>query len=136
MLSKERQDQVVALCQKLIQQQSYSGHEEGVVKVLSEQLKAEGFDSVTVDKYGNIIGCIKGNRPGKKILFDGHIDTVPVSDETEWQYPPFAAEIHDGKVYGRGTSDMKGAVEQQSVSGQMLWRKQNTTGRMDVFPHR
>ena len=136
MLSKERQDQVVALCQKLIQQQSYSGHEDGVVKVLSEQLKAEGFDSVTVDKYGNIIGCIKGNRPGKKILFDGHIDTVPVSDETEWQYPPFAAEIHDGKVYGRGTSDMKGAVEQQSVSGQMLWRKQNTTGRMDVFPHR
>ena len=110
MLSKERQDQVVALCQKLIQQQSYSGHEDGVVKVLSEQLKAEGFDSVTVDKYGNIIGCIKGNRPGKKILFDGHIDTVPVSDETEWQYPPFAAEIHDGKVYGRGTSDMKGAV--------------------------
>ena len=136
MLSKERQDQVVALCQKLIQQQSYSGHEDGVVKVLSEHLKAEGFDSVTVDKYGNIIGCIKGNRPGKKILFDGHIDTVPVSDETEWQYPPFAAEIHDGKVYGRGTSDMKGAVEQQSVSGQMLWRKQNTTGRMDVFPHR
>ena len=136
MLSKERQDQVVALCQKLIQQQSYSGHEDGVVKVLSEQLKAEGFDSVTVDKYGNIIGCIKGIRPGKKILFDGHIDTVPVSDETEWQYPPFADEIHDGKVYGRGTSDMKGAVEQQSVSGQMLWRKQNTTGRMDVCPHR
>ena len=108
MISNERQQQVVELCQKLIQQQSYSGHEDGVVNALSEYLKAEGFDSVTVDKYGNIIGCIKGNRPGKKILFDGHIDTVPVSDETEWQYPPFAAEIHDGKVYGRGTSDDKG----------------------------
>ena len=110
MLSNERQAEVVALCQKLIQQQSYSGHEDGVVKALTEYLTAEGFDSVTVDRYGNIIGCIKGNRPGKKILFDGHIDTVPVSDETEWQYPPFAAEIHDGKIYGRGTSDMKGAV--------------------------
>jgi hypothetical protein len=55
MLSNERQQQVVALCQKLIQQQSYSGHEDGVVKALSEYLTAEGFDSITVDKYGNII---------------------------------------------------------------------------------
>ena len=66
MLSNERQQQVVALCQKLIQQQSYSGHEDGVVKALSEYLTAEGFDSVTVDKYGNIIGCIKGNRLARR----------------------------------------------------------------------
>ena len=81
-----------------------------MVGVLSENMKQMGFDEVTVDKYGNIIGCIKGNRPGKKVLFDGHIDTVPVTEEAEWLYPPFAAEIHDGKIYGRGTSDMKGAV--------------------------
>ncbi len=110
MLSKDRQEQVVALCQKLIQQQSYSGHEDGVVAELAAQMKAEGFDSVTVDRYGNVIGCIKGKRPGKKLLFDGHIDTVPVGDAAEWTYPPFAAELHDGKIYGRGTSDMKGAV--------------------------
>ena len=110
MLTKERENQVVELCQKLIQQQSYSGHEDGVAGVLKEELPKLGFDSVTIDKYGNVIGCIKGKRPGKKLLFDGHIDTVPVTDETEWQYPPFAAEIHDGKIYGRGTSDMKGAV--------------------------
>ena len=109
-MEKEREEQVISLCQKLIQQKSYSGEESGVVGVLSENMKQMGFDEVTVDKYGNIIGCIKGNRPGKKVLFDGHIDTVPVTDEAEWLYPPFAAEIHDGKIYGRGTSDMKGAV--------------------------
>ena len=109
-MDKEREEQVISLCQKLIQQKSYSGEESGVVGVLSENMKQMGFDEVTVDKYGNIIGCIKGNRPGKKVLFDGHIDTVPVTEETEWLYPPFAAEIHDGKIYGRGTSDMKGAV--------------------------
>ena len=81
MLNKERQEEVVELCQHLIRKQSYSGHEDKVASVLEEHLKKKGFDSVTVDKYGNIIGCIKGNRPGKKILFDGHIDTVPVSDE-------------------------------------------------------
>lgn len=109
-MNKEREEQVIALCQKLVQQKSYSGEEGGVVSVLSDNMKEMGFDEVTVDKYGNIIGCIKGKRPGKKILFDGHIDTVPVTEETEWIHPPFAAEIHDGKIYGRGTSDMKGAV--------------------------
>ena len=109
-MEKEREEQVISLCQKLIQQKSYSGEESGVVGVVSENMKQMGFDEVTVDKYGNIIGCIKGNRPGKKVLFDGHIDTVPVTEEAEWLYPPFAAEIHDGKIYGRGTSDMKGAV--------------------------
>ena len=109
-MEKEREEQVISLCQKLIQQKSYSGEESGVVGVLSENMKQMGFDEVTVDKYGNIIGCIKGNRPGKKVLFDGHIDTVPVTEEAEWLYPPFAAEIHDGKIYGRGTSEMKGAV--------------------------
>lgn len=109
-MEKEREEQVISLCQKLIQQKSYSGEESGVVGVLSENMKQMGFDEVTVDKYGNIIGCIKGNRPGKKVLFDGHIDTVPVTEEAEWLYPPYAAEIHDGKIYGRGTSDMKGAV--------------------------
>jgi putative selenium metabolism hydrolase len=110
MLEKTRQEEVIDLCQKLIQQQSYSGHEDKVVSVLKAEMEKAGFDDVTVDRYGNIIGRIKGKRPGKKVLFDGHIDTVPVSDETAWAYPPFAAEIHDGKIYGRGTSDMKGAV--------------------------
>ena len=110
MLSNERQQKVVALCQELIRQKGYSGHEDGVVRALKAEMEQAGFDSVTVDYYGNIIGCIKGSRPGPKVLFDGHIDTVPVTDETEWKYPPFAAEIHDGKIYGRGTSDMKGAV--------------------------
>ncbi|TQW47613.1 M20/M25/M40 family metallo-hydrolase, partial [Clostridioides difficile] len=56
----------------------------------------------------NIVGCIKGNKPGKKILFDGHIDTVPVPDASKWSVPPFEGKIVDGKIYGRGTSDMKG----------------------------
>lgn len=110
MLNKEQEQTVVQLCQELVKQRSYSGEEQGVVKVLKENMEQMGFDSVTVDKYGNIIGCIKGSRPGPKILFDGHIDTVPVQDAGKWEHDPFAAEIVDDKIYGRGTSDMKGAV--------------------------
>ena len=110
MLNETQKNEVVALCQKLIQSPSTSGHEEGVVERLKAFFEANGFDSVHVDRYGNVIGCIKGSRPGPRILFDGHIDTVPVGDPATWEHDPFAAEIVDGKIYGRGTSDMKGAV--------------------------
>lgn len=109
-MDKLRDEQVITLCQELVRQKSYSGGEKGVAEVLSEHMKTLGFDEVVSDKYGNVIGCICGSRPGKKLLFDGHIDTVPVTGEGEWLYPPFAAEIHDARIYGRGTSDMKGAV--------------------------
>lgn len=110
MLENKRQEDVIALCRKLIQAKSYSGGEDKVSAAIKEAMTEKGFDEITIDKYGNIIGCIKGKRQGKKILFDGHIDTVPVTDETVWEFPPFGAEIHDGKIYGRGTSDMKGSV--------------------------
>ncbi|NLO84384.1 MAG: YgeY family selenium metabolism-linked hydrolase [Clostridiales bacterium] len=110
MLNQEQINEVVELCQNLIKSSSYSGNEGDVVKKLTAYFEKNGFDSVHVDKYGNIIGCIKGNRPGPKVMFDGHIDTVPVQDATKWDHDPFGAEIVDGKIYGRGTSDMKGAV--------------------------
>ena len=44
------------------------------------------------------------------LCFAGHTDVVPSGDETLWTHPPFAAEIADGKVYGRGATDMKGSV--------------------------
>ncbi len=110
MLEKSREEEVISLCRSLIQAKSYSGEENLVAEKLYEFFKENGFDQITVDKYGNIIGRIKGKFPGKKIVFDGHMDTVPVGNEADWSYPPFGAEIHDGKIYGRGTSDMKGAV--------------------------
>lgn len=110
MLTPEREARLIKLLQEMIQQQSFSGEEEGVAKVIERNLLDLGYDSVTFDKYGNVIGCIKGNRPGKKILFDGHIDTVTIPEGTreKWSHDPFEAKIVDGKLYGRGTSDMKG----------------------------
>ena len=110
MLTKDREQKVIELCQSLIQARSYSGEEKQVAELLKAFFESNEYDDVKIDQYGNIIGMIKGKRPGKKVLFDGHIDTVPVQDETKWTHKPFAAEICDGKIYGRGTSDMKGAV--------------------------
>jgi len=110
MMTAERNQQLIALCQALIQSQSYSGHEDGVVNRMKQAFDELGFDEMIVDSYGSVLGRIKGNRPGKVMLLDGHIDTVPVPDETKWTHKPFDGELADGKIYGRGTSDMKGAV--------------------------
>lgn len=110
MLNKNREEKVIELCQRMVQTKSYSGEEKEVAHIFERFLSDNGFDRVTIDGYGNVIGQIKGKRPGKKLLFDGHMDTVLVGNEDDWTYPPFAAQIHDGKIYGRGTSDMKGAL--------------------------
>lgn len=102
------EDQVKELCKKLIRESSYSGDEKRVVDCIRREMEQMGFHSVTVDGYGNVIGCIKGSRPGKKILFDGHIDTVVVEDISKWTVPPFEGVELEGKIYGRGASDMKG----------------------------
>jgi len=110
MLTREREHQVVALCQALVRQKSYSGYEAGVVQRMKDAFAALDYDQVFVDSYGSVLGSVKGKRAGKTILLDGHIDTVPVPDESKWTHAPFGGELADGKIYGRGTSDMKGAV--------------------------
>jgi succinyl-diaminopimelate desuccinylase len=55
-----------------------------------------------VEDMPNIVGRWEGARPGKHLMLNGHMDVFPVSNEALW-----AAEMRDGKIYGRGASDMK-----------------------------
>ena len=110
MLNEKRAEELLALTTKMIQAPSYSGQENLVVDVMKKFCDEHKFTDIHVDRYGNCICHIKGSKPGPKILFDGHMDTVPVPDKTKWDHDPFGAEIVDGRMYGRGTSDMKGAL--------------------------
>jgi succinyl-diaminopimelate desuccinylase len=47
---------------------------------------------------------------GRHLMFAGHTDVVPPGNPSDWTHPPFAAEIHDGEIYGRGAADMKGGI--------------------------
>lgn len=99
----------VSLCSRLVQAPSTSGNEEKAASVMIEAMREWGYDEITTDWLGNVIGVLRGSRPGPKVLLDGHIDTVPVTDPTEWSHDPFGGEIVGDRLYGRGTSDMKGA---------------------------
>lgn len=100
---------LVEFCQQAIRIPSFSGQERGVAELMKHKMEQYGFDEVIIDKYGSVLGTIHGSRPGKTILMDGHIDTVDVIDAPLWKHDPFGGEIEDGKIYGRGASDMKGS---------------------------
>ena len=80
-------------------------------KFTYEQLMASPFDRLKSYKdRPNLIGKLKGKGGGKSLILNGHIDTVPVGDKSKWHVDPFGGEIKDGKLYGRGSVDMKGGV--------------------------
>jgi len=124
-MDKNKKDKLIKLCQDVIRIQSYSGSEGNVVKCLEENMKSIGFDDITVDKYGSIIGKIKGNKPGNKVLFDAHIDTVPVENLEDWKHDPFGAEICENRIYGRGTSDMKGSLAAMIIAAEYFSKDNN-----------
>lgn len=58
----------------------------------------------------NVVGTLKGKGGGRSLILNGHIDVVTVGDRERWEYDPFGAEQVGDKIYGRGTSDMKGGL--------------------------
>ncbi len=110
MIKQEDKEELLTLCQNLIGEKSYSGKEKGISDKIKEYMMSHGYDEVVVDKYGNTIGHIKGKKSGPTILFDGHMDTVTVTQRKQWDVEPFEGKLAEGKIFGRGSTDMKGAL--------------------------
>lgn len=121
----DRLDAAAALCRDLVRAQSLSGREGAAAEVLAAAMREAGFDRVDVDGYGNVVGTIEGREPGPCVLLDGHIDTVPVPDPSVWARNPFGGEVAEGRIHGRGASDMKGAVACMTVAAARFARETN-----------
>ncbi len=106
----DRDQRLIAFCQQAVRIPSPSGQEREVAQLMKRKMEEYGFDEVLIDRCGSVLGRMRGRRPGKTILLDGHIDNVDVIDADEWTHDPFGGEIDQGRIYGRGTSDMKGSV--------------------------
>jgi putative selenium metabolism hydrolase len=102
---KDMSDELIAFTQGLVKIRSYSGEEGDAIKFIKEKMVSLGFDDVTIDRYGSVVGRV-GNGD-KVILFDSHVDTVQVNDADLWEEPPFSGTIKDGYLWGRGSVDMK-----------------------------
>ncbi len=127
---------LTAFAQKLIRAPSPSTQEGEVASLTAAEMRSVGFDDVTIDRMGNVIGRIGPERfdtlcvddgavtqsikGGKKLLYDAHMDTVGVGEITNWQRDPFGGQIADGILYGRGACDMKGALAAMVYAGKAL----------------
>lgn len=68
----------------------------------------------------NVIGTLKGEGGGRSLLLFGHIDTVPEGPLEDWKFDPFGGEVADGKMYGRGTQDMKAGLAAVTLATEVL----------------
>lgn len=105
----------VQLLQDLIRQPSVTPELHGAFDVLEAALVPLGFtcERVRFDGDGSYpvdnLFATRGEG-GKHLLFAGHTDVVPPGDTAAWRHAPFAAEIVDGTIYGRGSADMKSGI--------------------------
>jgi len=94
----------------LIQRDSITPDDKGCQALLAERLAAIGFHNQSL-RFGDVDNLwSQRGKTAPLFVFAGHTDVVPTGPETDWQHPPFAAICSNGKLYGRGTADMKGSI--------------------------
>jgi succinyl-diaminopimelate desuccinylase len=126
LLAKIDADEVVELTRALIRIPSVhrpgdpDANESRVAAFVEAWLRREGF-AVLVQPVApgrpNVIGWIGEKAPGRhSLLLEGHTDVVTEGDPADWTWPPFGAEMVDGRIYGRGAADMKSGLAAAMVA--------------------
>lgn len=128
----DRVDELVDLTRALIAFPTVNPPGEGYAECaefIGNRLRSRGFEIAYVrgyespgdsDKYPrtNVIARFEGSRPGPCVHFNSHIDVVQAGEG--WTVDPFASQVRDGKVFGRGACDMKGGLAASIVAVEAL----------------
>lgn len=121
------QNETIALLQDLIRDSASvnpPGDVRESIRICQEKLAAEGFETELIgdtDIIPNLVATLR-RGDGPVLLFNAHVDVVPTGTVEAWSHPPFAAEIADGRVYGRGAGDDKASVTAQVMGAIALAR--------------
>lgn len=130
----------VALLQELVRTPSLTGNEEAVQHIVASAMRELGLevdvwepDAAELAPYAehvgefetlagrpNVVGVWRGSGGGKSMILNGHIDTVEPGARDQWNVDPFSAEIIDGRVFGRGSLDMKAGVVANMIAAAAL----------------
>jgi len=68
----------------------------------------------------SLVGRLEGRRPGRRLIFNGHLDTFPLLEQLPWTVPPLGGVLKDGKLFGRGVCDMKGGMACSLLAASLL----------------
>lgn len=121
----EREEDVVQLCAKLLQTSTVNppSDTKEIAELIEDMVKESGGEvtyHTKEDPVVNIVAKIKGAGEGKRLIFNGHLDTFPIGDTTKWTVDPLGGLIEGDRLYGRGASDMKGGVASSVFAFMML----------------
>jgi len=124
LLASMREAEVVKLCQELIRIKSVNppGDELPIAEYVASTLKKSGLEVEMVKHTptrASVLARLRSSRQIPALLYNGHLDTVPVG-AGPWIHEPFQAEVAEGKIWGRGSADMKGGLAALMVAAKTL----------------
>jgi succinyl-diaminopimelate desuccinylase len=107
----ERQGELVKLVSDLLRipSENPGGEQLTVIRFVEEYLKASGipYERAVANPDHPCVLAKMGSEEGFSLILNGHVDVVPVGNRDGWRFDPFGGEVADGKIRGRGASDMK-----------------------------
>jgi acetylornithine deacetylase len=126
-IARER-EAATELLQAWVRESSVQGEERSIQESIAKRLTEMGLEvdlwvmegeelirhpyfvspRTTFENSPNVVGVWKGTGGGRSLILNGHVDVVPAGDRAQWDHDPFSGEILNGKLYGRGSTDMKG----------------------------
>ncbi|MDD2805056.1 MAG: YgeY family selenium metabolism-linked hydrolase [Elusimicrobiales bacterium] len=116
--AKKYEKDMIKFMRDMIAIPSESCQEKEVVLRIKKEMQKTGFDKITIDPMGNIIGRI---GKGKTVIaMDAHIDTVGIGSLKEWKWNPYKGKVDKGIIYGRGATDQEGGMVSMVYAGKIL----------------
>lgn len=116
---------VIDCVRKFVQIPSLSGEEKEFALFIKDVLGEFGLDRVYTDEFGDVIGFVEGKSPKPLVVLEGHMDHVSLGNPTQWKCQPYAAEVVNDKIFGRGTVDMKAALAAMTFAAKEFIRKEH-----------
>ncbi len=149
---ESKQSQTITFFKELVSFPSVTGNELGIQQFIAKKLESMGLtvdiwvpDKEALRKHPayvdtttaytnrpNVVGIYRGTGGGKSLLLNGHVDVIPPWPDDMGFYGPWAGEIKNGQIYGRGTSDMKSGLAAMTVALESLIN-QNIKLKGDLF---
>ena len=122
-------EDVVRFCRELVMTRSPSGDEGAAAHRVAQEMRDLGYDDVTVDSWGNVVGVLRGaDSEQGAVLMDAHLDHVDEGDPAAWTHSPFGGDVRDGRLFGRGSTDTKSALAAQVHGAALLHRAAAAAG--------
>jgi succinyl-diaminopimelate desuccinylase len=123
-------NRLVDITQELVRVASENppGDTQAVAEVAATLLAAPGIDVEIVPSEKpivNVFARIRGKGTGRRLVYNGHLDTYPIGDASQWSMDPLGAIVNDGRLYGRGAVDMKGGIACSILAALLLAEMQD-----------